>query len=235
MNDLLKKLNVLVKAGINDVLGEVRSGELPRKALSVFQLGSDIDREVNMLRGRINEALAYEDELQARLTALQTEVNDWDAKADSAVAAGDDVNGRYFIDQMHRAQQRVAMAEADLRDHQQVTQELISRVNMLESAVADARRAEEEKQAEAQKQAQAQKEAEAASVPEQAESVESAPRGQVLSDVLRDVRERVNQMGDLIAAKEEVQQATEPQSAPADEQVVDDDLEARRQRLSKPK
>jgi hypothetical protein len=56
-----------------------------------------------------------------------------------------------------------------------------------------------------------------------------------LSDVLKDVRERVSQMGDLIAAKDEVQQSTAPAEAPVDEHVVDDDLEARRQRLSKPK
>jgi phage shock protein A len=233
MNDLLKKLNVLVKAGINDVLGEVRSGELPRKALSVFQLGSDIDREVNMLRGRINDALAYEDELQARLTSLQNEVNDWDSKADAAVAAGDDTNGRYSIDQMHRAQQRLAIAEADLRDHQQVTQELISRVNMLESAVADARRAEAEKQA----QADTAKQAEVVEdvPPEQSQQSDPTPRGQVLSDVLKDVRERVNQMSDLIAAKDEVQQSTVTPESPVEDSVVDDDLEARRQRLSKPK
>lgn len=233
MNDLLKKLNVLVKAGINDVLGEVRTGELPRKALSVFQLGSDIDREVTMLRGRINDALAYEDELQARLTSLQAEINDWDAKADSAVAAGDDTNGRYFIDHMHRAQQRLAIAEADLRDHQQVTQELISRVNMLESAVADARRAEAEKQAEADAAKQAGTVQDGS--PEETKQSDPAPRGQVLSDVLKDVRERVNQMGDLIAAKDEVQQSATPAESPIDDDVVDDDLEARRQRLSKPK
>ncbi|MEO8610050.1 MAG: hypothetical protein ABI690_19305 [Chloroflexota bacterium] len=233
MNDLLKKLNVLVKAGINDVLGDVRSGELPRKALSVFQLGSDIDREVTMLRGRINDALAYEDELQARLGSIQTEIKDWDAKADGAVAAGDDVNASYFIDQMHRAEQRLAVAESDLHDHQQVTQELISRVNMLESAVADARRAEADKQAEAD----AAKQAETAKTdsPEQSEQADPAPRGQVLSDVLKDVRERVNQMSDMIAAKDEVQQSNAPAALPVDDQTVDDDLEARRQRLSKPK
>jgi phage shock protein A len=233
MNDLLKKLNVLVKAGINDVLGDVRSGELPRKALSVFQLGSDIDREVTMLRGRINDALAYEDELQARLTSLQTEINDWDAKADAAVAAGDDTNGRYFIDQMHRAQQRLTIAEADLRDHQQVTQELISRVNMLESAVADARRAEAEKQAEADAEKRAETNQNVS--PEQTKQSDPTSRGPVLSDVLKDVRERVNQMGDLIAAKDEVQQSTAPTESPVDENIVDDDLEVRRQRLSKPK
>jgi hypothetical protein len=38
------------------------------------------------------------------------------------------------------------MAEADLREHQLVTQELIQRVNTLEAAVADARRAQEERE-----------------------------------------------------------------------------------------
>jgi len=219
MNDLLKKLNVLVKASIKDVMGEILTGELPRKTLSSFQLGSDIDREIVMLRGRINEALAYEDELQKRVGSLQAEVDDWDAKADVAVAAGKDADGRYAIDQMHRAQQRTAMAEADLRDHQQVTQELILRVNTLESAVADARRAEAEKQAEA--------------VPP--DQTEQAPRGQVLSDVLRDVRERINRMGDLIAAKEDVSGASTLDTSPVDDQIVEDDLDARRQRLTKPK
>ena len=218
MNNLLKKLNVLVKASINDVLGEIGSGELPRKVVSSLQFGKDIDREIAMLRGRINEALAYEDELQARVKSLEAEVSSWDEKADAAVAAGDDLNARYAVDQMQRTQQRVAIAEADLRDHQQVTQELISRVNMLEAAVADARRAEAEKQAEA----------------ESTTPTEEAPRGQVLSDVLRDVRERMNQMSDLISAKEEVNEAVAPEPLP-DNKAVDDNLEARRQRLSKPK
>jgi phage shock protein A len=172
-----------------------------------------------MLRGRINDALAYEDELQARVAALQAEVEDWDAKADAAVASGKEADGRYAIDQMHRAQQRTAIAEADLRDHQQVTQELISRVNMLEAAVADARRAEAEKQTENQ--------------PPQPEQVDTEPRGQVLSDVLRDVRERINRMGDLVAAKDELNESAVPEAPVIDTQIVDDDLEARRQRLSK--
>jgi phage shock protein A len=224
MNNLLKKLNVLVKASINDVLGEIRTGELPRKALSSLQFGKDIDREIAMLREKINEALAYEDELQARVKTLGVEVASWDEKADASVEAGDDVNARYAVDQMQRTQQRTAVAEADLRDHQQVTQELISRVNMLEAAVADVRRAEAEKQAEAE-----------SAPPEVTNATEASPRGQVLSDVLKDVRERVNQMSDLITAKEEVHEATTAQPTPAKEQAVEDDLEVRRQRLSKPK
>jgi phage shock protein A len=214
MNDLLKKLNVLVKASIRDVLGDdsVETGRGRR--LPPYKLGKDIDREIAMLRGRINDALAYEDELQGRVNTLQTEVATWDEKADAAISAGDDTNARYAIDQMQRTQQRTAIAEADLRDHQQVTQELIFRVNTLESAVADARNAE----------------VETAETPPQ----EATPVGQVLSDALKDVREKIGRMGDLLTATQEMKAAVDDDT-PVDDQTVDDELEVRRQRLSKPK
>jgi phage shock protein A len=218
MNDLLKKLNVLVKASIHDVLGDNSSASTRHEPITPGKLGKDIDREIAMLRDRINEALAYEDELQGRVNSLQGETASWDENADAAVNAGDDVNARYAIDQMQRAQQRTAIAEADLRDHQQVTQELILRVNTLEAAVADARRSSET----------------------QAESEQptEAPRGQVLSDVLKDVREKITQMGDLIStpAKDEPNAVeAEGEAPPSDDETIDDDLEIRRQRLSKPK
>lgn len=213
MNDLLKKLNVLVKASIHDVLGD--EGATRRSPINPAKLGKDIDREIAMLRERINQGLSYEDEIQAQVKKAEAEVASWDEKADTAVAAGDEANARYAIEQMQYAQRRVAMAEADLRDHQQVIQELILRVNTLEAAVADVRRAEQEKSA-------------------QEAPPEESQRGAVLSDVLKDVRERVAHMGDLITAKDEVS-AERVESQPADDAGIDDDLEARRQRLSKPK
>jgi phage shock protein A len=218
MNDLLKKLNVLVKASIHDVLGDNPTASTRQQPITPGKLGKDIDREVKMLRDRINEALAYEDELQARVNTLQGEVASWDEKADAAVGTGDDANARYAIDQMQRAQQRTAIAEADLRDHQQVTQELILRVNTLEAAVADVRRSSE--------------------TTAETEQPTEAPRGQVLSDVLKDVREKITQMGDMISVtpKDEANTVeTEVEPISQDEETIDDDLEARRQRLSKPK
>ncbi len=211
MNDLLKKLNMLVKTSLNDVLTE--AGELRPGRLLSNRLGKDIDREVASLRSSVNEALSYEDELRARLQSLEAEIASWDEKADAAVSARDDVNARYAVDQLNRARQRAAMAEADLRDHQRVTQELILRVNNLEAAVADAHRAETESSPPA----------------------EAIQPGQMLSDVLRDMREKISHMGDLIAAKEEITPTPAPPVPPTDEKTVDDDLADRRQRLSKPK
>jgi phage shock protein A len=211
MNDLFKKLNVLVKAGINDLLGEESLADRSRRQpLRPEQLGKDIDREIASLRQRINEALDYEGELQAKVRAVEEEVARWDTQADELVAAGNASGARHAIDQMRGAQQRLAMAESDLHEHRVVTHELIERVNMLEAAVADARRAEAEKAVE----------------PAQI-SIQTA--GQALSDVLRDVREKIAGMGDLISARQET---------PAEEtsdQSVEDDLVRRRERLSKPK
>lgn len=216
MADFFKKLNVLVKASVNDLLGDERAiGGARRKPLTPDKLGKDVDREIESLRQRINEALDYEDQLQTRVQTLQAEVAKWDEQADSAVARNDSDMARYDIEQMRRAQQHLAMAEADLRDHQTVTQELILRVNELDAAVADARRAQSPQE-------------------ETPVSAETADRstGEVLSDVLREMREKINEMGDLIRAKDEVQQSSS-QTDNVDDQTVNDDLDERRDRLSK--
>ena len=211
MADLFKKLNVLVKSSLSDLVGDSTSS---RRRISPERLGGDIDHEVAALRKRINEAVDYESGLQARVRQLETEVASLDQQADDFVNARDDVNARYVIEQMKRAQQRLTMAQADLRDHRFVTQELIQRVNTLEAVVADARRAQDANAAE--------------TAPPAAEPVP----GRMLSDVLREAREKIASMGDVLASKDEISSSAAP-AAPADEQAVDDDLERRRQRLSK--
>jgi phage shock protein A len=210
MTDLFKKLNVLIKAGLNDILPET-----PDRRIQPVRLGKDIDREVGALRQRINEAIQYEETLQAKARVLREEIARWDQQADEAVQRGNDAVARHAIDQMKRAEQRLAMAEADLREHQLVTEDLIRRVNALEAVVADARRQE------------------AQNVP----SAE-APPVQAISDVLRNAREKIAEMGDLLAARDEVNTQTQSAEQQASDEAakaeVDDDLNRRRQRLSKP-
>jgi len=225
MDDFFKKLNVLVKTTISDVLREAPA-EIRRRLTNV-RLGDDLDREVAILRGRINDALDFEDGLQKRVQTAQAEVDRWNQEADQAVAAEDDIAARYAINQVQVAQQRLALAESDLRDHQRVTQELIMRVNTLESAVADAKRAEADKQA--------QTEQEVAPVPSETTSTAAPPSQTVLSDVLRDIREKVTQMGETLSAKSEINQPPTPEPEAPDDDQIEDDLAARRQRLSKPK
>ncbi len=247
MNDLFKKLNTLVRASINDFVDEAAS--TVRKPGE--RLGKNIDDEVKALRLKINDALAYEDELKARLDTIRKEVDDLDQQADEAVDAGRDDDARYLIARHKRAEQRMAMTEADLEDHRAVTRELIMRVNELDATIADARRAEQQ-QAEAEAAEAAQ-----ADTPPSDEKPKRTPEGdeviasidpaatlqqagekasRALADALRDARERISQMGDTIAAQDAVQQPTAAEQAAEEvsKDAVEDDLSARRSRLSGP-
>jgi phage shock protein A len=221
MNDLFKKLNTLVKAALNDFLGDdLAVGGPRRRPLQPGKLGKNIDREIAALRQRINEAVEYESRLQTQVQSIQSEVDRWDQQADEAVAQGQDATARHAVDQMQRARQRLNMADSDLREHQLVTEELIQRVNMLEAAVADARRNETSTVSD--------------EPPSTAESEPEQTTGRAISDVLRDAREKIARMGNLIATKDDV--ASPPTaSESADDQTVEDDLAVRRERLSKPK
>lgn len=196
MNDLFKKLNVLVKSSLNDLVGEGSS----RPAPTPQRLGKDIDHEIAALRQRVNDALMYEEELKARITALEDEVARFDQQADEAVRQRREEQARYVVEQMQRAQQRLTMARADLREHQLVASEFVQRVSTLEAYVAEARRAQQD-------------------------APESASGG--LADSLRSVREKLTR--EVLPPQKPVEEREAP-----DAQAIEDDLERRRQRLSKP-
>ena len=215
MNDLLKKLNVLVKSSLNDLVGSEDRRERPRA-----RLGKNVEAEIGALRERINDAVRYEDEIKARIRGFEDEAARWDRQADEAVSRGDDAAARYAIEQMRRAQQRATMTQADLREHQQVTQELIQRVNVLDAVVADARRSEAEN-------APAPSKTEASAAAETPDKREAQLPD--LGNVLREAREKIASLAETAAAQNEL--AAEPPKE--DAAAVDDDLDLRRQRLSK--
>lgn len=195
MNDLFKKLNVLVKSSLNDLVGEGSS----RPASSPKRLGKGIDREIAALRERVNDALNYEKELKARISVLEDEVSRFDQDADEALRQQREEQARYVVEQMQRSQQRLTMARADLREHQSITQELIQRVDTLDAYVAEARRAQQD-------------------------AYETASGG--LAESLRSLREKLVQ--ESVTQPETAEEPPTP-----DKQAVEDDLERRRQRLSK--
>jgi hypothetical protein len=220
MNDLFKKLNVLVKSSLNDRLAGEERGERPR-------LGKSLEGDVNALRERVNEAVQYEDEIKARIRKFEDESARWDAQADDAVTRGDETSARYAIEQMRKARGRAEQAENDLREHERVTQDLIQRVNMLDAAAADVSRGEA-----------AQTEA-----PSESSAPANAQQLPDLGGVLREAREKIASLADLAAAQRA--QSTLSDDAPTPPAVaadtnatqadaeVDDDLDRRRARLSK--
>ncbi|MCC6612158.1 MAG: hypothetical protein IT320_01710 [Anaerolineae bacterium] len=144
MSDIFSKLNVLLRAGMRDLVGDdpLNLSSI-RNALQPGQIGKDFEHEVAALRKKINEALDYEDMLTKRVQDLQTEADNLNEQADRAVAVGENDRARDLLAQHQRAAQRLAMAESDLKEHRFVTQELIQRVNQLESVVAEAAAAPE--------------------------------------------------------------------------------------------
>ena len=131
MYDLLKKLNTLVSAQVNDLASDLAS-RLPN-----IERKPDLDRQVAELRQRVAAALEHEDRLRAQVNALQQEIAGLDARIDAAIQAGHEASARSLLEEVQRLQKRLGLAEADLRQHQTAAADLIIRVNELESAVGD--------------------------------------------------------------------------------------------------
>ncbi len=245
MTNLFDKLNVLIRAGINDLLtGESHrhdASNLSSRRVPPKQLGANIEREIAALRERVNDAVGYEDRLRAAVDAARAEVDRLDQQADAAVEAGREDQARYLIEQMQRAQQRMVMAERDLSEHQLVTRELLMRVNEMDTWVAEAKRQQHEE-------AEAAKHAAGHSPQDETGSTASETAGipNTLADVLRRAQEAINNMSDLIASARAGAVSHEPADRPddaaaappsastlGDRRAVEDDLDQRRQRLSK--
>ena len=214
MNDLIKKLNVLVKASLNDRISGGDTAKLPR-------LGKKLDDDIQSLRQRVNEAVEYEDEIQARIRQFEDEAARWDRQVDEALTKGNDAAARYAVEQMKRAEQRAILAQSDLREHQQATQELIQRVNTLEAVVADASRGQTES-------------AQTTHVQSENTQTEDEPPQKTaqipdLGNVLRDARDKISALGETTSIAREDRSADSQENAA----TVDNDLEQRRQRLSK--
>lgn len=207
MSGIFRKLNTLVKATINDAL-DLSSGRgddtLPR-------LDPRTEKDAKRLRERINEAIAYEDELQTKVDALNAEAQQLDQQADDAVKAGQEDHARRLIQQLKQTQRRIEMAEADLRQHRVVAEELIRQVNMMEAAIADAQR--EQSTGEAQP--------------------SRVPLDRI-NAVFNQAQEGINRLRDRVAARAEQDAEEDAVEQAVDEAVVEDQLEARRQRLSGP-
>lgn len=136
-NSFFGKLNHLVKAHVNSILDPIdeETSKSRKKALSRMDIRGGLQKDVIVLRQRIDDALKHEGELQAKVDKLYQEIAEWDRKADEAVAAGKENDARYALERMQQANRDLAMFEADLKEHRYITQELISQVNMLDATI----------------------------------------------------------------------------------------------------
>jgi phage shock protein A len=140
MADFFRKLNTLISSQINDVLRPIagEDDDRGRKRVARSQVRSGLARDVEVLRKRIADAENYQQTLQARADKLRQEVARWDIAADQAVAEGRQLDARFALEQLQKAQQNLERTELELRQHQEVTDELVNKVNYLDHIVHQA-------------------------------------------------------------------------------------------------
>ncbi|MCS7071519.1 MAG: hypothetical protein NZM00_08445 [Anaerolinea sp.] len=144
MADLFKKLQVLIRASLNDLLSDESARSRPDEDPRRVQ--KEIERELTALRERIHKALDYESRLQEQVKALEAEAQQFHAQVEKALRDGRDDQARIHQEQVLRASRGLEMTRSDLREHQRVTRDLIQRVNTLEAYIAEVKRRNQHEQ-----------------------------------------------------------------------------------------
>lgn len=238
MTSFWKKLNTLVQAQINDLVDRDRDDQTSRarrKYLARHDVSRNLQNDVKALRERINEALEYETQLQARVNQLYADISNWDAKSDQAIAENREDDARFALARLQQAQRDLAMAESDLREHRMLTQELISQVNTLDSVVSEAQHTEASEVTPSETSVPATSE-DTSLVDDIARRVDNTRQklGQLVQDTLETLSGEPRPEEPQQVIIEEEPEPPRRTTHPVNMRAVDDDLERRRSRLSKP-
>lgn len=228
------KLSTLVQAHINNVIDPIdeQTSKSRKKALSRQDIRGGLQKDVTLLRQRVNDALEYEGELQAKADKLYAEIAEWDEKANQAVAAERENDARFALGRMQQAQRELEMIEADLQEHRTITQELISQVNMLDSTI-QAAEGEDDEQATSSNENTA--EDIGAQIVKQLDNTR-----QNLSNLISEYTAKVTNQDDgqvnipVENKPTERTRRSRPVQHPVNTSKVDDEYSARLSRLSKP-
>lgn len=135
MSSLFDKINTIVNAQVNDLLGKNPRSPLARIKLSDEDAEKNPRRSVTSLRQRLEEAIDYEDGLQAKIEVLMREVADLDQQVDRVLQAGDEFGARRLQNQLNMQQQQLTIAESELRDHRLLTRHLMQEMTTVEMAL----------------------------------------------------------------------------------------------------
>ena len=135
MSSLFDKIATLVNAQVNDLLGKNPSSPLARIRLNADEAEKNPRDSAQALRRRLDEAVDFEDVLQAKINALMEEAAQLDAQIDATVRQGDEFGGRRLQGQLNIKQQQLTIAESELRDHRAVTRHLMQEMRTLEAAL----------------------------------------------------------------------------------------------------
>ena len=135
MSSLFDKINTLVNAQVNELMGRYPRSPLSRIKLNADDAEKNPRRSAQALRERLEEAMDYEEVLQQKIDVLMQEALHLDQQIDTLVSSGDDIRARHVQGQLNMKQQQLTIAEAELRDHRLLSRHLMQELRSLEAAL----------------------------------------------------------------------------------------------------
>jgi len=220
MNDFFDKLNTIIRVKLSDLLGESKPSASSGDGSS-STIGQ-VTKDAENLRARVNDAIGYEDKLQTQIADIHKQLGILNRQADDATQKGNEAMARYFIEKIGQLQNRLAILEKDLHEHQVLAQDLIQKVSTLESTIADIQ-------------------SQATTTSQNQDVVAQKTTADKFSELVNDAQRRINALGEKIKARKDTLQSElempsvsdVPLSNKPSDAEVEDDLERRRNRLSK--
>jgi len=135
MSDLFDKISTLINAQFNDLLGRNPRSPLARIRLNAEDADKNPRHSARSLRQRLEEAIEYEDELQAAVDERMRAVVELDKLVDEMLSSGDRSSAERLQGQLNMKQQQLTIAESELHDHRLLTRHLMRELSALESAL----------------------------------------------------------------------------------------------------
>ena len=135
MSDIFDKISTLINAQLNDFLGKNPRSPLARIKLNADEAEKNPQRSAQSLRQRLEEAIEYEDELQARIDERMRAVVELDKLVDDMLRSGDEVSAQRLQNQLNMKQQHLTIAESELQDHRLLTRHLMQELATLDTAL----------------------------------------------------------------------------------------------------
>ena len=142
MSDLFEKISTLINAQLNDFLGKNPRSPLARIRLDADEAEENPQRSALSLRQRLEEAIDYEDELEARIDQRMREVVELDKLVDEMLRSGDEFSAQRLQGQLNMKQQQLTIAESELHDHRLMTRHLMQELGSLDMALDSQQRRE---------------------------------------------------------------------------------------------
>ncbi len=135
MSDFFDKISTLLNAHLNDFLGRNPRSPLARIKLNAEEAEKNPQQSARSLRQRLEEAIDYEDVLQAKIDDRMKEVVELDKLVDEMLRSGDRFSAERLQGQLNMKQQQLTIAESELHDHRLLTRHLMQELNALETAL----------------------------------------------------------------------------------------------------